>query len=180
MNPAKISTSDCHLDAPVKKSSGKISFCLLPCLNNDQRLQVKLQTKFKIFAHQEESFSLGITLPEENIQFFKDLEKHLNCCDKKEAGNQRAWPVFCQISGGRFYSCENRQIRAGKDLCKNLSLQTPKFGFLVSILGVMRRWKEKTHPEGEAIYWNASPRASRFFHQTSFLRKCKSDHMHCG
>ena len=74
MNPAKINISDCHLDDPVKKSSGKISFCLLPCLHNTQRLQVKLQTKFKIFAHQEESFSLGITLSEDQIQFFKDLE----------------------------------------------------------------------------------------------------------
>ena len=83
MNPAKISISDCHLDAPVKKSSGKISFCLLPCLHNDKRLQVKLATKFKIFAHQEESFSLGITIPEEHLEFFKGLEKHLNSAAMK-------------------------------------------------------------------------------------------------
>ena len=83
MNPETISIPDCHLDTPVKKSSGKISFCLIPCLNNDKKLQVKLMTKFKIFAHQEDSFSLGITIPEEQIDFFKDLEKHLNSAAMK-------------------------------------------------------------------------------------------------
>ena len=78
MNPETISIPDCHLGSPVKRSSGKISFCLIPCLNNDKQLQVKLKTKFKIFAHQEDSFSLGITIPEEQLDFFKDLEKHLN------------------------------------------------------------------------------------------------------
>ena len=39
---------------------------------------MKLKTKFKIFAHQEDSFSLGITIPEEQLDFFKDLEQHLN------------------------------------------------------------------------------------------------------
>ena len=51
MNPAKISIPDCTLDTPVKKSSGKISFCLLPCLHNNERLQIKLATRFKIFSH---------------------------------------------------------------------------------------------------------------------------------
>ena len=78
MNPETISIPDCHLDTPVKRSSGKISFCLIPCLNNDKKLQVKLKTKFKIFAHQEDSFSLGITIPKEQLDFFKDLEQHLN------------------------------------------------------------------------------------------------------
>ena len=44
---------------------------------------MKLKTKFKIFAHQgdaahEDSFSLGITIPEEQLDFFKELESHLN------------------------------------------------------------------------------------------------------
>ena len=91
MNPAKISIPDCTLDTPVKKSSGKISFCLLPCLHNNERLQIKLATRFKIFSHQrsaassnEDSFSLGITLPDESKKFFKDLEKHLNALAKKK------------------------------------------------------------------------------------------------
>ena len=78
MNPEQITISDITLDSPTKKNSGNISFCLLPCLHNDKRLQVKLQTKIKIFDHQGESFSLGITLPEDDIDFFKDLEAHLN------------------------------------------------------------------------------------------------------
>ena len=83
MNPETISIPDCHLDTPVKRSSGKISFCLIPCLNNDKKLQVKLKTKFKIFAHQEDSFSLGITIPEEQLDFFTQLESHLNSAAKK-------------------------------------------------------------------------------------------------
>ena len=83
MNPETIEIPDCDLDTPVKKSSGKIFFCLIPCLYNDEKLQVKLKTKFKIFAHQEDSFSLGITIPEEQIDFFKDLEKHLNSAAMK-------------------------------------------------------------------------------------------------
>ena len=109
MNPAKISISDCHLDTPVKKSSGKISFCLLPCLNNDQRLQVKLKTKFKIFAHQrseashvKDSFSLGVSLPEENIKFFKDLEKHLNSAAvAKRSEIKELSPSFARFQEGR-------------------------------------------------------------------------------
>ena len=83
MNPETISIPDCTLDTPVKRSSGKISFCLIPCLNNDKKLQVKLKTKFKIFAHQEDSFSLGITIPEEQLDFFIQLESHLNSAAKK-------------------------------------------------------------------------------------------------
>ena len=88
MNPETISIPDCHLGSPVKRTTGKISFCLIPCLNNDNKLQVKLKTKFKIFAHQggaanEDSFSLGITIPEEQLDFFTELESHLNSAAKK-------------------------------------------------------------------------------------------------
>ena len=103
MNPAKISIPECTLDTPVKKSSGKISFCLLPCLHKKERLQVKLQSKFKIFAHQEESFSLGINLPEENIKFFKDLEKHLNSLAiKKKSAIKELGPNFARFQEGDF------------------------------------------------------------------------------
>ena len=85
MNLEKISIPDCTLDEPVKKSSGKISFCLLPCLHNGERLQVKLPTRFKIYSHPgaegrggNDSFSLGISLPEDSLKFFRDLQKHLN------------------------------------------------------------------------------------------------------
>ena len=103
MNPETISIPDCHLDTPVKKTSGKISFCLIPCLNNDKRLQVKLKTKFKIFAHQEDSFSLGITLEESQLDFFKDLEKHLNSAAmklKKEIA--KIGPSFARFQEGDF------------------------------------------------------------------------------
>ena len=83
MNPETISIPDCTLDDPVKKSSGNISFCLIPCLHNGERLQVKLPTRFKIYSHSD-SFSLGISLPENSLKFFKDLEKHLNALAMKK------------------------------------------------------------------------------------------------
>ena len=106
MNPEiepPIEISDCHLDDPVRKTSGKISFCLIPCLNNDERLQVKLKTKFKIFSHQDESFSLGITLPEDQLDFFKDLEKHLNSeAIKMKKEITKIGPSFARFQEGDF------------------------------------------------------------------------------
>ena len=91
MNPETISIPNCTLDDPVKKSSGKISFCLLPCLHKDERLQVKLPTRFKIYSHPgngngngNDSFSLGISIPEDSLKFFRDLEKHLNALAMKK------------------------------------------------------------------------------------------------
>ena len=103
MNPETIMIPDCHLGTPVKRSSGKISFCLIPCLNNEKTLQVKLKSKFKIFAHQEDSFSLGITIPEEQLDFFRDLEKHLNTAAmrmKKEIA--KIGPSFARFQEGDF------------------------------------------------------------------------------
>ena len=106
MNPETISIPDCHLDTPVKRSSGKISFCLIPCLNNDKKLQVKLKTKFKIFAHasphQEDSFSLGITIPEEQLDFFKDLEQHLNTAAMKMKKEIAKIGPFVRFQEGDF------------------------------------------------------------------------------
>ena len=130
MNPAKISISECYLDSPVKKSSGKISFCLLPCLNNDQRLQVRLQTKFKIFAHQEESFSLGITLPEENIQFFKDLEKHLNSAAiAKRSEINKLGSSFARFQEGDFILVKTDKSEQEKIYAKICPSKLPNSAF---------------------------------------------------
>ena len=108
MNPETISIPDCHLGSPVKRTTGKISFCLIPCFNNDAKLQVKLQTKFKIFAHQgdaahEDSFSLGITIPEEQLDFFTQLESHLNSAAKKMKPEiAKIGPSFARFQEGDF------------------------------------------------------------------------------
>ena len=103
MNPETISIPDCYLGSPVKRSTGKLSFCLVPCFNNDKKLQVKLKTKFKIYSHQEDSFSLGITIPEEQLDFFKDLEKHLNSAAKKMKPEiAKIGPSFARFQEGDF------------------------------------------------------------------------------
>ena len=103
MNPEQISIPDCTLDDPVKKSSGKnITFCLIPCLLNGERLQVKLPTRFKIYSHSD-SFSLGISLPENSLEFFRDLEKHLNALAKeKKKEVAKIGQVFGRYQEGDF------------------------------------------------------------------------------
>ena len=108
MNPEQISIPDCTLDNPVKNSSGKISFCLLPCLHKDERLQVKLPTRFKIYSHPgngngNDSFSLGISIPENSLEFFRDLEKHLNALAMKKTKEvEKIGRSFARYDEGDF------------------------------------------------------------------------------
>ena len=108
MNPEQILIPDCTLDDPVKKSSGNISFCLIPCLHKDERLQVKLPTRFKIYSHPgngngNDSFSLGISIPENSLNFFRDLEKHLNALAKeKKKEVAKIGQVFGRYQEGDF------------------------------------------------------------------------------
>ena len=137
MNPAKISIPDCTLDTPVKKSSGKISFCLLPCLHNNERLQVKLATKFKIFSHQrsaassdEDSFSLGITLPDESKKFFEDLEKHLNALAKKKKPEvKEIGPNFARFQEGDFFLLKTDKSEQEKIYAKIYPSKLPNQDF---------------------------------------------------
>ena len=130
MNPEQITISDITLDSPTKKNSGNISFCLLPCLHNDKRLQVKLQTKIKIFAHQGESFSLGITLPEDDIDFFKDLEAHLNSAaitKKTELKNLGA--SFARFQEGDFILVKTDKSEQEKIYAKIYPSKLPNSDF---------------------------------------------------
>ena len=108
MNPETISIPDCTLDNPVKNSSGKISFCLLPCLYKDERLQVRLPTRFKIYSHPgngngNDSFSLGISIPENSLEFFRDLEKHLNTLAMKKTKEvEKIGRSFARYDEGDF------------------------------------------------------------------------------
>ena len=102
MNPEQIFIPDCTLDEPVKKSSGKISFCLVPCLHKEEKIKIKLPTRFKIYSHSD-SFSLGITLPENSLTFFHNLEKHLNALVmKKKKQIQEIGSNFARFQEGDF------------------------------------------------------------------------------
>ena len=130
MNPEQISIPDCTLEPPVKKSSGKISFCLLPCVHKDERLKVKLATKFKIFSHQEDMFSLGITLPEENLKFFKDLEQHLNALAvKRKAEVKEIGPNFARYQQGDFFLLKTDKSEQEKIYAKIYPSKLPNADF---------------------------------------------------
>ena len=133
MNPAEISIPDCTLDTPVKKSSGKISFCLLPCLHNNERLQVKLATRFKIFVHQgseANSFSLGITLPDESKKFFKDLDKHLNAlATKMKQEVKEIGPNFARFQQGDFILLKTDKSEQEKIYAKIYPSKLPNSDF---------------------------------------------------
>ena len=91
---------------------------------------MKLQTKFKIFAHQEESFSLGITLPEENIQFFKDLEKHLNSAAiKKKKEINKLGPSFARFQEGDFILVKTDKSEQEKIYAKIYPSKLPNSDF---------------------------------------------------
>ena len=141
MNPETISIPNCTLDNPVKNSSGKISFCLLPCLHKDERLQVKLPTRFKIYSHPgngngNDSFSLGISIPENSLEFFRDLEKHLNALAMKKTKEvEKIGRSFARYDEGYFSLLKVDKSEQEKILCKDLFLQTSQSRFLLQILG---------------------------------------------
>ena len=195
MNPETISIPDCHLDTPVKRSSGKISFCLIPCLNNDKKLQVKLKTKFKVFAHQgdaahEDSFSLGITIPEEQLDFFTQLESHLNSAAKKMKPEiSKIGQSFARFQEGDFTLVKTDKSEQEKIYAKIYPSKIPTtdfsadFGSFVSPPERTQRAAKRRRSNpfcAKRSCEHASPGASCFFNQASFLRKCQSNHLHCG
>ena len=135
MNPETISIPNCTLDNPVKNSSGKISFCLLPCLHKDERLQVKLPTRFKIYSHPgngngNDSFSLGISIPENSLEFFRDLEKHLNTLAMKKTKEvEKIGRSFARYDEGDFSLLKVDKSEQEKIYAKIYSSKLPNQDF---------------------------------------------------
>ena len=156
MNPETIFIPDCTLDEPVKRSSGKISFCLLPCLHKGERLQIKLPTRFKIYSHSAgsyngtDSFSLGITLPEKSLTFFRNLEKHLNALavkKKREIGQN-----FARFQEGDFSLLKTDKSEQEKIYAKIYPSKLPnqdfscRFWQLCEVKGGKKKKKPIPHP----------------------------------
>ena len=135
MNPETISIPNCTLDNPVKNSSGKISFCLLPCLYKDERLQVRLPTRFKIYSHPgngngNDSFSLGISIPENSLEFFRDLEKHLNALAMKKTKEvEKIGRSFARYDEGDFSLLKVDKSEQEKIYAKIYSSKLPNQDF---------------------------------------------------
>ena len=157
MNPEKISIPDCTLDEPVKKSSGKISFCLLPCLHNGERLQVKLPTRFKIYAHPgnggDDSFSLGISLPENSLKFFRELQNHLNSLAiKKKKEVEKIGRIFARYDEGDFSFLKVDKSEQEKIYAKIYPSKLPnqdfscRFWQLCTVKGGIKKKKPIPHP----------------------------------
>ena len=171
--------------------TGKISFCLIPCLNNDNKLQVKLKTKFKIFAHQgdaahEDSFSLGITIPEEQLDFFTQLESHLNSAAKKMKPEiSKLGQSFARFQEGDFVLVKTDKSEQEKIYAKIYPSKIPTTDFSCRFWELCESFpggKKTKQPIAAAkrACEHATLGASRFFHQASFLRKCESNNLHCG
>ena len=156
MNLEKISIPDCTLDKPVKKSSGNISFCLLPCLHRGERIQIRLPSRFKIYSHgqaDQVSFSLGISLPENSLDFFKDLEKRLNLLalekkdEVKEIGKN-----FARFSKGDFSLLKVDKSEQEKIYAKIYPSKLPnqdfscRFWQLCTVKGGIRKKKPLSRP----------------------------------
>ena len=136
MNPETISIPNCTLDNPVKNSSGKISFCLLPCLYKDERLQVRLPTRFKIYSHPgngngNDSISLGISIPENSLEFFRDLEKHLNASgdEKRQKKLRKLAESFARYDEGDFSLLKVDKSEQEKIYAKIYSSKLPNQDF---------------------------------------------------
>ena len=152
MNPETISIPNCTLDNPVKKSSGKISFCLLPCLYNGERLQVKLPTRFKIYSHSD-SFSLGISIPENSLEFFRDLEKHLNALAiKKTKEVEKIGRSFARYDEGDFSLLKVDKSEQEKIYAKIYTSKLPKPRFLLQILAALRGEEKETYSPSNQTY----------------------------
>ena len=162
MNPESIFIPDCTLDTPLKKSSGKISFCIIPCLHKGERLKVKLPTRFKIYSHSggaesrngTDSFSLGITLPEESKKFFRNLEKHLNALavKKKSEVQKEIGPNFARFQQGDFSLLKTDKSEQEKIYAKIYPSKLPnqdfscRFWQLCTVKGGAPKKKPIPHP----------------------------------
>ena len=144
MNPEQISIPNCTLDNPVKNSSGKISFCLLPCLHKDERLQVKLPTRFKnLFPSRKwkrKRFFLSRDFNSRKFPgVFQDLEKHLNALAMKKTKEvEKIGRSFARYDEGDFSLLKVDKSEQEKDLRKDLFLQTSQSRFLLQILAALR------------------------------------------
>ena len=176
MNPEQISIPNCTLDNPVKKSSGKISFCLLPCLHKDERLQVRLPTRFKIYSHSD-SFSLGISIPENSLEFFRDLEKHLNTLAMKKTKEvEKIGRSFARYDEGDFSLLKVDKSEQEKIYAKIYTSKLPNQDFSCrfwQLCGAKRsQQKKKPIPPSNQTYKHATQGTSCFLRETFVLRKC--------
>ena len=182
MNPTKISIPDCTLDTPVKKSSGKISFCLLPCLHNNERLQIKLATRFKIYSHpgqqdQQDSFSLGISLPEDSLKFFRDLEKHLNVlATRKQKEVEQIGRIFGRFNQGDFSLLKVDKSEQEKIYAKIYPSKLPNPRFLLQILAGLHREKRSLRRGQKKEGRTSQTNGSQLRGQVVFSVK----HLFCG
>ena len=172
MNPETISIPNCTLDNPVKKSSGKISFCLLPCLHKGERLQVRLPTRFKIYSHSD-SFSLGISIPENSLEFFRDLEKHLNALAMKKTKEvEKIGRSFARYDQGDFSLLKVDKSEQEKIYAKIYTSKLPNQDFSCRFWQLCGAKKKKPIPPSNQTYQHATQGASCFLRETFVLRKC--------
>ena len=105
-----------------------------------RKLQVKLKTKFKIFEHQGDSFSLGITIPEEQLDFFTQLESHLNSAAKKMKPEiAKIGPSFARFQEGDFTLVKTDKSEQEKIYAKIYPSKIPTTDFSCRFWELLRK-----------------------------------------
>ena len=115
----KMRISEIKTLSPIIKSKNQNKFCLILL---EEPFKIHLKTRFKIYEH-EDSFFVGIDIPEDQLSFFEDLEEKLNTLameNKQEV--QKLYKTFRKYSHGDF-----RVIKTDKSE-KKKTRYTPSFG----------------------------------------------------
>ena len=87
MNPENLNIDDITTLSPTKINKESQRYCVIPIKHEkDKPLSLKFEARMKIFKHSSEktdSYSLGITIPEELENKFKEIEQKINILAKE-------------------------------------------------------------------------------------------------
>ena len=119
------------------------------------------------------SFSLGISIPENSLKFFRDLEKHFNALAMKKTKEvEKIGRSFARYDQGDFSLLKVDKSEQEKIYAKIYSSKTSQSRFLLQILAALRGKEKETYSPSNQTYQHATQGTSCFLRETFVLRKC--------
>ena len=162
MNPENLNTENISTQPPklINKESHK--YCIIPISNEEgKNLNLKFEARMKIFKHSSsgnDSYSLGITIPEEVLDKFNEIEKRVNILAKeRQAEVRKLNNNFGNYHLGDFQllktdKSDNQKIYAKLYVDRlNPSNSSARFYRLVDVDGKKKKEKIKNSLELEGI-----------------------------